>query len=85
MASSRFSGNVHEIIESKSVIVGETAIMPSLFTDHGPPSMANTFPLALQYTHGSLSVGIYLPVILLMVGRVVYVRAILFKLSKPSF
>jgi len=38
--------------------------------------------LLLQYVHRSLSVGIYLPVILLMVGRVVCVRAILFE---PSF
>ena len=41
---SRFRGNVYEIIASKPVIAGETAMMPSLFTDHGPPSMANTFP-----------------------------------------
>jgi len=39
-------GNVHEIIASKPVIAGETAMMPSLFTDHGPPSMSNTFPPA---------------------------------------
>jgi len=43
---SRFRGNVYEIIASKTVIAGETAMMPSLFTDHGPPSMANTFPPA---------------------------------------
>jgi len=36
----------------------------------------------LQYVHRSLSVGIYLPVILLMVERIVCVRAILFE---PSF
>ena len=38
--------------------------------------------LLLQYVHRSLSVGIYLPVILLMIGRVVCVWAILFE---PSF
>ncbi len=43
---SRFMGNVHEIIASRSVIAGETAMMPSLFTDQGPLSMANAFQLA---------------------------------------
>ncbi len=80
--SSHFSGNVQEIIASKSVIAGETAMMPSLFTDHGPPSMEKLSRLLLQYIHRFLSVGVYLPVILLMVGRVVCVRAILFE---PSF
>ena len=43
---SRFRGNVYEIIASKSVIEGETAMIPSLFTDQGPPSISNTFPPA---------------------------------------
>jgi len=43
---SRFRGNVYEINTSKSVIAGETAMMPSLFTDQGPPSISNTFPPA---------------------------------------
>ncbi len=38
--------------------------------------------LLLQYIHRSLSVGVYLPVILLMDGWIVCVRAILYE---PSF
>jgi len=55
-AKDRFRGNVHAIIASMSVIAGETAMMPSLFTDQGLSSMANTFPPASSI-HTQIPVG----------------------------